>query len=138
MNFLKGRTNRATYWAAAAIVVVLYTLLNLVLPGRSSVSELVLIFLCVPRLHDIGRTGWLVLAPLAFEIAAAVTLVVLPGDQGVMVLGLAALVILGAIIWLGAIPGDPEANRFGEPPAPGVQLRRPSKKADRAIGSTFD
>ncbi len=138
MGFLNTRTNRATYWASAVLVAALYALLNVLLPTRSSVSEVVLVILCVPRLHDIGRTGWLVLAPLALEIAAAVGLFILPQDDGYVVFGVAVLIILGAMVWLGVIPGEPEANRFGDPPPPGVQFRRRPKKIDPTIASTFD
>ena len=134
-----GRINRATYWVWFALVAALYVVLSVVLPGRTTVSEVVLIIVCVPRLHDIGRSGWLVLGPLALEIAVVVAgMALLPAANLLMVGGVATLVILAAMIWLGAIPGEPTANRFGEPPAPSIQLRRKPKKADPGIASTFD
>ncbi|QGZ93461.1 DUF805 domain-containing protein [Terricaulis silvestris] len=123
---LQGRMNRAMFWLCVVIIVALYVVLNFYFQRRTPVSEVVLVILCVPRLHDIGRSGWLVLAPLALEIGAVIAAFsLLPRDSALPVLGIVTLIIAGLIIWLGCIPGDPASNRFGDPPAPGIKFERP-------------
>lgn len=129
-DFLRGRTNRATYWMTVAALVVVYTIIALLAPSPPRVQEVVLAFLCIPRLHDIGRSGWWVAVGVVVEIVCAVlALALLP--QPVSALGLAAinLAILVALVILGAIPGERVANRFGEPPAPGVQWKASKRRA---------
>jgi hypothetical protein len=42
-------------------------------------------------------------------------------------MGLYVFVVGGLIIWLGTMPGEAAAIRFGEPPARGFGLTRPKK-----------
>jgi uncharacterized membrane protein YhaH (DUF805 family) len=124
---LKGRMNRAGYWLCVAIIAVLYFAMNFVFRTRTPISEVVLIFLCVPRLHDIGRSGWLVLIPLALEVGGAIAAFSsLPPGTGLAVMGVIVLLIAGLIIWLGCVRGDQSANRFGEAPSPGIEFKRAS------------
>lgn len=116
------------FWLCVAIIAVLYIVSNLYLERNVPVSEVVLIILCVPRLHDIGRSGWLVAPPLALEIGAAVAAFsLLPADRALPVMGVVTLIIAALVVWLGCIPGDPAANRFGEPPSPGIKFERPKR-----------
>jgi uncharacterized membrane protein YhaH (DUF805 family) len=125
-SFLAGRSSRREYWIGVAIVVVLGALLNTVLGtrGRSSV-EFVLLFLQIRRFHDFGRTGWWAIlghAVPALEIAGVMALGGnSPQAQG-LAMGAASLIGLVFTGWLGSIPGDPHANRFGSP-ANGRNLR---------------
>lgn len=87
--------------------------------------SVVMIFVCVPRLHDIGRTGWYALGLWIAEVELDTRLfpyrpppfIEVP-TVGTMVL---AAVVIGAIIWLGVIPGQPGANKFGPPCRPGLK-----------------
>ena len=90
----------------------------------------------VPRLHDIGRSGWIVLGVIALEICIVVVAAVVGGDTDAILIGggIATLVIALLAIWLGCIPGQPHANRWGPPPAPGVNLT--GKAAD--YGEVFE
>ena len=127
MDFLKGRMNRAVYWLCVGTVAVLLLLWTLLAPGTARVHEIVLVILCVPRLHDIGWSGWWVLAPLSLEIGAAVlAFTTLPLETAQPVMGVVVLVIFGLVAWLGTIPGQPHTNRFGEPPRPGLRSWRGS------------
>ncbi len=118
---LKTRMNRATYWAIFVPVVVLYGLLLTFAEHPPGIAEGIIIVLGVPRLHDLGASGWWMAAPIGIEIAALVgAAILLPiGDilivAGVIVLGMTVMMIV-----LGLIPGQPGANAYGEPPASGV------------------
>jgi uncharacterized membrane protein YhaH (DUF805 family) len=133
-GWLSGRINRARYWLFLAIVAAIYGALS-AFPhsGHISVSELVLIAICVPRLHDVGLTGWVAAIPLAIEIIAVLTSVLLlpselaPAAMGLVVIGLAILLII-----LGAIPGQKAANRFGPPPRPWLGFGRKASQPDQA------
>ena len=120
--------NRALYWLCLALIVVLYLVLNLVTTTPPPISEVVLIFLCIPRLHDIGKSGWFVLIGLGVEIVA-LTIGFGFFDLGTAksIAGWGALLIIGLLIWLGTIPGNPNPNAWGDPPAPGLQFRRPGR-----------
>jgi uncharacterized membrane protein YhaH (DUF805 family) len=126
---LQGRMNRAMFWLCVAIIVVLYGVVTFYFQRRTPVSEVVLVILCVPRLHDIGRSGWLVLGPLALEIGAAIAaFTFLPPGSALPALGIVTLIVAGLIVWLGCIPGDPGSNRYGDSPPPGIKFERPKAK----------
>ena len=128
MDVFNYRTNRATYWMAVGTVVVLMIGLTVIFGKPPHVAEVVLIMTGVPRLHDIGKSGWLVLWPLGLELLGAIgAFAFLPQESAVQVMGLVMLVIFGLMIWLGCIPGQDFENRFGPPPGPGIQWGRRSK-----------
>jgi uncharacterized membrane protein YhaH (DUF805 family) len=130
MKFLKGRMNRASYWLALGVLAGLLTLIAFYDPSFARVNEGVLVLLCVPRLHDIGRSGWWVLGIFAIELLGAfVGFGLFRGEASVQVMGAFVLIIFGLVLWLGFIPGQGDANRFGEPPAPGLGRRSKPKDA---------
>ena len=108
-----GRINRATYWcmlaawlAIGGLVVIFQPLSPVSLVGSG-------IGLLAPaRLHDMGRSGWWLLPLFAFLLATFVATLYMPKS---LVLGAAYAVIVMAAIALGLIPGNPGANRYGEP-----------------------
>lgn len=133
MTFLQGRTNRAIYWLSIGIAGLLYAGMSLVFHRQVSVGEAVLIFIGIPRLHDIGRSGWLTLAPIAIEVVGGVAaLTLLPHETARTVMGVLVLVIGALMIWVGVIPGQPSSNRFGEPPLPALQGWRKPKASPKA------
>lgn len=89
------------------------------------------------RLHDVGLSGWWLLAGVAFSFGwtALVVVVVLmtlglpaltPGSALYPVsLGLAFLAPLGALVWLHLSPGQFGVNRFG-PPRPVREAEAPA------------
>ena len=124
-----GRINRATYTLGLGTVIVLYALMVAFLAKPPGVGEVLAAFLTIPRLHDIGKSGWWFGAGIAGELAAVGTGVVIAtrtgNDQAILVAGgLYVIFALGLMIWLGCIKGDPQANRYGEPPAPGLSWKR--------------
>jgi len=127
-SLLKKRINRATYWASLGGVFALYAIINVLIPTRLHISEALLMYICIPRLHDFDKSGWLVLIALGFEIGVAIlAFSFLPKNIALAIMGLAVIIILMMLIWLGIIPGQPHANRFGEPPAPGVDFKPKQK-----------
>lgn len=98
---LKERINRGEYWAGLTIIgytPILIALINLVTVaplGRFFSEGLILVsILAIPiitkRLHDLNLSGmWTLLLPITGPIA---------------------------IILLGCWPGNPDSNKYGEPP----------------------
>ncbi len=119
MSFLKGRTNRATYALVFAIYVGLLgvaVMLNLKVPGEMFVA-----FACAPRLHDLGVSAWWFAFAILFEVAVVAAFAV-NGQMAYAALAGTAVVLTPAIALL-FIPGQREANRFGDMPAPGISWR---------------
>ncbi len=93
-----GRANRKSFWLYVLVVAVVGTVLGMI-PGVGRILSgvWVLALLCpslgigARRLHDVGKTGWLLLLAL--------------------IPGIGALIIL----FLCIPEGDPEANQYGEP-----------------------
>lgn len=124
MQAFKGRMNRATYWTAIGFVVVLYAIFTAVLKSDLRVQEVVLAFACVPRLHDIGKSGWVFLVGLAVELIGVIaSFTLLSGDDLYVGLGVTTIAIACLVVWLGLIPGEAEVNRFGPAPPSGVTLK---------------
>jgi uncharacterized membrane protein YhaH (DUF805 family) len=131
VGFLNTRTNRATYWLCLAALAILYGALNAFSQKQVAVSEGVLIVLCIPRLHDIGRSGWWAGAVFALELAtAAGAFLTLSLQQATIVMGVFVLLVCVLLIWLGAIPGQPETNVYGDPPGRGLSFKRNSAAKD--------
>jgi uncharacterized membrane protein YhaH (DUF805 family) len=128
MNFYSGRMNRKAFWLSFLLCIALYGVMNYFSTQPIGVSEAVLAILCVPRLHDIGKSGWYVLIGVGVEAAGlGIGFSFFPMEEAMGIAGLATLVIFGLMAWLGAIPGDPNPNRWGEPPVAGLSFKQ--KKA---------
>lgn len=118
-----GRTSRADYLKALVPLILaaaFYTLLAKT--GRN--GEWVLATLLYPgfvlvagRLHDMGQTGWLLLAPGLLD-AAALWLHFFSDPKAAITVdvGMAAYVVsIAFLVWGLALKGQEAANRFGEP-----------------------
>jgi len=114
-----GRMNRKVYWIVVGALFGASFLIGLI-PGVNGLGIFGLVLLIrvyAVRLHDIGRSGWWQLVMFAVMIAAGVAGGVLTGGGSeVAIEGGASLVQLALTVALGAIPGQPAANRFGPPP----------------------
>ena len=100
-------------------------LLANVLEKPPAQGELFLVLLAVPRLHDLGRSGWWITLPIAAEVVAFVMLA--RSDASIETIEIAGgivviLLLIGAIA-LGLIPGQRDANPWGDPPPQGVNWR---------------
>jgi uncharacterized membrane protein YhaH (DUF805 family) len=125
MKAFSGRINRKTYWAMIALSALLLTGFALMFKSQIHIQEVVLALLCIPRLHDIGKSGWLFLWGIGAEIVGIIlSFTFLPTGAVTIGLGLATLAIAGLVIWLGCIPGQKISNRFGEPTQAGIQWKR--------------
>jgi hypothetical protein len=52
-------------------------------------------------------------------------------------IALSALLGVAPMIWLGCVPGQPGANKFGEPPPPGLAWRARKKPAPEDVAREF-
>ena len=127
---MRGRFNRATYWLCLCILVGAVALMSAVGIRPPRVGEGMLVLMCVPRLHDLGKSGWWVLIPIGIELVTIVTAVaVLSPEDASIVFGAVFLAVAGFIVVLGLIPGQPHANRFGDPPKSPFAFRERAKIA---------
>ena len=118
-GFAGARMNRKVFLIASGILLALSVGLSLLpLSGRGYGSAFSLFFirLYAARLHDLGRSGWWQVALYAVQIVGGFVIIAVGGS---VVIALATVVLIQLVftIVLGAMPGQPEANRFG--PAPG-------------------
>lgn len=139
----KGRIGRKDFWIGFAILFVAGIVLGLI-PVIGQIISLLMLYLWVclgsKRLHDMGKSGWLMVIPFGLQIVAAVVAMMAMGGAmmagaaggditgaaaagamgGGLVAMLCALASLAFLIWIGATPGQPESNQYGAPPAPVV------------------
>ncbi len=116
-----GRTSRGQFIAGLITLLAVVAFYALLVKGRTAQwSMLVLLFpaviLHVRRMHDMGRTAWLLLAPALLMVAAfAIWLRVASfGAQLDAFVPLIALAVsAGFAIWGCIAKGQSEANRFG-------------------------
>lgn len=95
------------------------------------------------RLHDLGRSAWLILPAmlglLAWSFAAALAAAfafgpdaVVPGSVGFwLIFAAVSAPMLGALLWLHFAPGQPHANRYGPQPQ-GLGFAGPQSRSRRA------
>ena len=121
----KHRMNRTTYWVCLALLAVWALFAAFVLHKTGGfIDEFVVAAVCVPRLHDMGKSGWIVGAVLvgylAFVLIMATSLNadLISASAGIVAIGMAFV-----LVYLGLTPGDPGENRYGEQPSPGINLR---------------
>jgi uncharacterized membrane protein YhaH (DUF805 family) len=142
--FLKadGRIGRGEFWTGFLILFVLGIVVHFV-PVIGQIAAIVLIYpwVCLfsKRLHDMGKSGWLQLIPIAVWIVA-VMVAVMSGMGGAIMsmasgsdaqatasalagAGIAALVLAAAclinlvfLLWVGLSPSQAGDNAYGPPP----------------------
>lgn len=128
---LDGRIGRKDFWIGAVVLIGVGILANL-LPIVGPLVSLALIApwtcLMAKRLHDFGRSAWLVLialipsagsAALGLFTALAATNAATMGAAfagaglTLAVSFIALIVSLGFLIWVGVKPGDLQPNAYG-------------------------
>ena len=120
----RGRTSRGQFIGGViplVAAVVLYVVLVGGVTGGWCLMALLFpaLVLHARRLHDMSRTGWLVLVPGVLN-AAAIWLHYITRDGGQLKdsVTLAALAVSAAFVLWGLLrKGKAKANRFGEPAA---------------------
>ena len=122
--------NRATYWLCVAIFVVVMSIFAYT-GSLHGGMEVAMITIGVPRLHDIGRSGWIVLSVIGVEFGVVIAALVAEAsvDEIYLIGGILFAVISALGIWLGTIPGENAANKWGDPPAPGINFGKLRKKS---------
>lgn len=119
---MQYRANRATYWVGLGILLAMTFALKEISNKPFAVSEGIVAVFCIPRLHDIGKSGWIAIGFLALEFV-----LLFASDANTIVMGVYVLTMIGLIIWLGCIPGDAHANKWGDPPKAGLGFGKPQK-----------
>jgi uncharacterized membrane protein YhaH (DUF805 family) len=119
-GFAGARMNRVVFWRCwglvAALAVALWLAPGL---GRSApyVAWVLAARLYAVRLQDIGRSGWWQIGLYGAQGATVALAAAAGWDFKTVGLALALAVQAAFTLWLGAVPGEAGANRFG--PAPG-------------------
>lgn len=142
-----GRIGRKDFWLGFLLIMVASTVLG-VIPILGQLIGLLLIWpqVCIhaKRLHDMGRTAWLMLAPFGFSLAC-MTLAFITGGvamlggglmhevgaeaagagaamagmgMAALLMAVAMLVGLAFLLWVGLTPSEPGENRYGAPAQP--------------------
>ena len=117
----KGRTSRGQFVPALITLLAVVLFYAFLVTGRTATwCLLVLVFpafiLHARRLHDMGRTAWLLIVPVVLMIGAfAIWLKLMSfGARVDGVLPIAALVVSAGFALWGCIgTGQADANRFG-------------------------
>lgn len=128
----RGRSQRAEYWFYALTYVVLAFFVGILekLIGFSNLSLVYAACFLVPtlavtarRLHDVGQSGWLQLAPIVFGVLAlhfiAAASLSPPSGRAILFLALALagfVIAQGILLYFLIKDSDAGNNRFGENP----------------------
>lgn len=138
MKALSYRMNRATFGLMLALLVVASAVMINTMK-RPPGAEVILLFLLVPRLHDIGWSGWWALLLLVGEFGAIAFGSFAGGADGILIaVGLFVIATVVCLILLSFIPGQPETNRWGDPLPPGIHWKRPKATSKPSLESVFE
>ena len=129
----QGRIGRKDFWIGWAIMFAANFLSAIPFVGIVISLGLIYVQVCVwgKRLHDMGKTAWLVLvpmlAPLAVIAVGAGLSISMSGGSGAyenalftpvffIACGLAVILAIGLLVWVGATPGQNGPNAYGPDP----------------------
>ena len=148
--FSWGRSGQKEYWIWIGVIVLAMAVITIILPNDSGLSRIfgiAWIIAWIRRLHDVGKSGWVVLGPMALQFALVLVPIfalggnfarALTGDEAALsdeatpnalyaalVIGTVLLIQIGFSVWLGIKPGDSGPNKYGPSPIP-----QPAGQAD--------
>jgi uncharacterized membrane protein YhaH (DUF805 family) len=149
----QGRMGRSDFWIGYLILFGISALVGWIFPiGLAALYATVCLF--AKRLHDAGRSAWLILIPVGINIIMLSIALILFGsmifaasrdDAGIedawgiaAVFGLIGFGLMGMtlnlafLIWVGASQPSPGDNRFGSPPLPVFSGPGPGAPAEPA------
>ena len=118
-----GRTPRNQFIGALITLLAAFAFYYFLVPGRNSQwVQLTLLYpaivLLARRLHDMGRTAWLLVVPAGLIIATAWLYLYVPGAEAKGMVKLAAVIVSAAVIVWGLIgASQPADNRVAKPAA---------------------
>lgn len=123
----RGRIGRRDYWTGAGTLLIAGFVLGAIpLIGNLASFALMVpwLYLSVQRLQDMGQSRRYVFVPLvAFVLASLVVAIGSSAVTGlgfaVLISGIAFVVSIAFLVWVGAMPSNPSVSRFG-PPAEGA------------------
>ncbi len=116
-----GRTARGHFIGALVTLLAVFAFYYFLVPGRNSQwVQLVLLFpaivLHARRLHDMGRSAWLLIVPAALIVINAWLYLFNPGASSKGIVTVATVLVSAGFIVFGLIGNSQaEANRFGSP-----------------------
>ena len=119
-----GRARRSEFWWYILVVVVLQVVLGIIqrFIGTQLLTGLLSLALLLPnlgvavrRLHDINKTGWWILLPLAPMVLALIFTFMFQWTIA-MILGVATLACSILLIYWYAQPGTAGQNPYGPDP----------------------
>lgn len=114
-GWIGGRARRREYWAFVLPLIVLMVTLELTgvpLPGL--IVGIPMLMVWIRRLHDLGRSGWF--APLINIVSNGLSWLLIAFASAEIAAVASAAFFLGAIVTLGAIPGQQRTNAYGRAP----------------------
>ena len=136
-----GRIGQRDFWIGFAILFVAGLIIGMI-PIIGALIGLLLIYpwvcLYAKRLHDFGKSGWLVLIPVGLQLLAMLFGLMAVfggmigaassyGDPGMAMLGgvgaagalglLSLIATIAFVLWVGLTKGDPGDNAYGPPRA---------------------
>ena len=112
--WLHGRGGRREYWTQVGMLLVVSFVMGNAAPYLGIALNLMLMSVQIRRVHDIGRSGWWAVAATAAPIILVIPVLLVASLDLATITGVIFEVML--IVGIGALPGDPEENRFGPPP----------------------
>ena len=114
-RWVRGRSGRLEYWLWTAILLLVsYRAAMALAPLVPLIVTILALAVQIRRFHDIGVSGWWVVALGLGQLLIFAVVAALAGeDWGVSI---ASWALLPALAVLGLIPGQKVANRFGPPP----------------------
>ena len=137
----EGRTRRSHFWIGWLICFGAGFVAGLI-PIIGQLISIALIWpnlaISVKRLHDMGKSGWLVVIPWVASIIGGIVAVSMMGVSALSnasaledgdpaaimallgpamgIVGVVLLVCLGFLLWIGLAEGQPGDNRYGPNP----------------------
>jgi uncharacterized membrane protein YhaH (DUF805 family) len=135
-----GRIGQKDFWIGFVILFVIGIILQMI-PKIGQIAGILLLYpwVCLysKRLHDMGKTGWLQLIPIAVFCVAMILAFITGGaamltgaaggnpaaamagmGMAGLIFGLAFLVWIGFLLWVGLSKGEPGENQYGPAPTP--------------------
>ncbi|THD59110.1 DUF805 domain-containing protein [Phenylobacterium sp.] len=127
----KGRVDRTTFWTVQLLTGVFAACLKatatlfpselmlLLLAPFFVANWVVSVFSLTKRLHDLGRSGWWMLLPLAVALLVVAAAAAEFGRGSTGALLSEDVVLWGLLLFLlavGVLKGSPQPNRYGDPP----------------------